>query len=128
MSASDSSRQTRPGGILVGGLLNGLLTGLGWSTVVEVFSSDMVFDGSELLLSLVVPAVVAVVAVLVWRLWKTGFWFGVTVSYLTVAIPLLGLGIGGANIVLMTVGGAIGGAFWSGPFVAWRWLRTRRGR
>lgn len=124
MSDSGSNSPTRPRDLLVGGLLNGLLTGLGWSSVVEFFSRDMELTGTEALVSLVVPAVVAV---LVWRLWKTGFWFDLIMSYLTVLIPLFGLGIGGANILQMTIGGAIGGVIWSGPFAAWRWLRTPRG-
>ena len=38
------------------------------------------------------------------------------VAYLTLAIPLFGIGIGGADIPQQVVGGAIGGAFWSIPF------------
>ena len=34
------------------------------------------------------------------------------VAFLTVAIPLLGIGMGGANVLQQMLGGAIGGGFW----------------
>ena len=34
------------------------------------------------------------------------------VAYLTLAIPLLGIGMGGANVLQQMLGGAIGGGFW----------------
>ena len=34
------------------------------------------------------------------------------VAYLTLFIPLLGIGIGGANVLQQMLGGAIGGGFW----------------
>jgi len=39
------------------------------------------------------------------------------IAYLTLAVPLFGIGMGGANVLLMTTGGAIGGLFWAVPFV-----------
>jgi hypothetical protein len=32
-------------------------------------------------------------------------------------MPLFGMGMGGGNVLLMTIGGAIGGLFWAVPFV-----------
>ena len=100
--------------MLIGGLLTGLLTGLCWSFVIELFSTDQVFDGVEMLCSLSVPALVAL---LVWRIWGVRVWVLLAVAYLTLMIPLFGIGIGGANILQMTLGGTIGGAVWISLFV-----------
>ena len=100
--------------MLIGGLLTGLLTGLCWSFAIELFSTDQVFDGVEMLCSLSVPALVAL---LVWRMWGVRVWVLLAVAYLTLMIPLFGIGIGGANILQMTLGGTIGGAVWISLFV-----------
>ena len=92
--------------MLIGGLLTGLLTGLCWSFVIELLSTDQVFDGVEMLCSLFVPALVAL---LVWRMWGVRVRVLLAVAYLTLMIPLFGIGMGGANILQMT-GGTIGGA------------------
>ena len=34
------------------------------------------------------------------------------VAYLTLVIPLLGIGMGGANVLQQMLGGVIGGGFW----------------
>ena len=39
------------------------------------------------------------------------------IAYLTLLIPLFGIGIGGANTLQMTIGGVIGGFCWSGPII-----------
>ena len=36
----------------------------------------------------------------------------VGVAYLTLIIPLFGIGMGGANVFQQMIGGLIGGAFW----------------
>ena len=36
----------------------------------------------------------------------------VGVAYLTLLIPLLGIGAGGANVLQQMIGGLLGGAFW----------------
>ena len=81
-SMTEKSRAKRTMGreVLCGGLLTGLGTGLAWSSVVELFSMDQRFSGTEFLTSLVVPGLVAV---LVWKLWRTGLVNGVIVAYLT---------------------------------------------
>ena len=109
--------------MLIGGLLTGLLTGLCWSFVIELFSTDQVFDGVEMLCSLSVPALVAL---LVWRMWGVRVWVLLAVAYLTLMIPLFGIGIGGANILQMTLGGTIAGVVWIFPFVCFQ--RTDRKR
>ena len=82
--------------MLVGGLLTGLATGCAWSSVVELLSIDKEVSGSEFLASLVVPGLVSV---LIWKLWRTGIVFGLVVAYLTLVIPLFGIGAGGANVL-----------------------------
>ena len=111
------ARRTTGREVLCGGLLTGLATGLAWSSVVELFSRDQSFSGTEFLTSLVVPGLVAV---LVWKLWRTGLVFGVIVAYLTVFVPLLGMGAGGANVAQSTLGGAIAGVVYGSPWVIWR--------
>ena len=119
---SDKSRARRTTGreVLCGGLLTGLATGLAWSSVVELFSRDQSFSGKEFLTSLVVPGLVAV---LVWKLWRTGPVFGVIVAYLTLFVPLIGIGMGGANVLESTFAGAIAGVVYGSPWAIWRAFR-----
>ena len=121
-SMTEKSRAKRTMGreVLCGGLLTGLATGLAWSSVVELFSMDQRFSGTEFLTSLVVPGLVAV---LVWKLWRTGLVYGVIVAYLTVFVPLLGMGAGGANVAQSTLGGAIAGLVYGSPWAIWRAFR-----
>ncbi len=121
-SMTEKSRAKRTMGreVLCGGLLTGLATGLAWSSVVELFSLDQRFSGTEFLTSLVVPGLVAV---LVWKLWRTGLVNGVIVAYLTVLVPLLGMGAGGANVAQSTLGGAIAGIVYGSPWAIWRAFR-----
>ena len=76
-----------------------------------------------MLCSLSVPALVAL---LVWRMWGVRVRVLLAVAYLTLMIPLFGIGIGGANILQMTLGGTIGGAVWISPFVIWRYFQSKR--
>ncbi len=78
------------------------------------------FDGVEMLCSLSVPALVAL---LVWRMWGVRVRVLLAVAYLTLMIPLFGIGMGGANILKMTLGGTIGG----GPIWSNRCNFTARG-
>jgi len=114
------ARRTTGHEVLCGGLLTGLATGLAWSSVVELFSRDQSFSGTEFLMSLVVPGLVAV---LVWKLWRTGLVFGVIVAYLTLLIPLIGIGMGGANVLEATFGGTIAGIVYGSPWAIWRAFR-----
>ena len=100
--------------IAIGGSLTGLGTGVFWSSVVGLFSVDQLFNGTELLLSLTVPGIMALT---VWKTLKIRFWIVLPVAYLTLLVPLLGLGLGGANTLQMTIGGIIGGFCWSGPII-----------
>ena len=100
--------------IAIGGSLVGLGTGLFWSLVVSLFSLNQVFNGTELLLSLAVPGIIAVT---IWKTLKIRFWIVMPIAYLTLLIPLFGIGIGGANTLQMTIGGVIGGFCWSAPII-----------
>ena len=100
--------------IAIGGSLVGLGTGLFWSLVVSLFSLDQLFNGTELLLSLAVPGIITVI---IWKTLKIRFWIVLPVAYLTLLLPLFGLGLGGANTLQMTIGGVIGGFCWSVPII-----------
>jgi len=100
--------------IAIGSSLTGLGTGFFWSLVVGLFSLDQVFNGTELLLSLSVPGIITVT---IWKTLKIRFWIVLPVAYLTLLVPLFGLGIGGANTLQMTIGGVIGGFCWSVPII-----------
>ena len=100
--------------IAIGGSLTGLGTGFFWSLVVGLFSLDQLFNGTELLLSLAVPGIITVT---IWKTLKIRFWIVLPVAYLTLLVPLFGLGIGGANTLQMTIGGVIGGFCWSVPII-----------
>ena len=120
MTEKSRARRTMGREVLCGGLLTGQPTGLAWSSVVQLFSMDQRFSGTEFLTSLVVPGLVAV---LVWKLWRTGLVYGVIVAYLTVFVPLLGMGAGGANVAQSTLGGAIAGLVYGSPWAIWRAFR-----
>jgi len=115
--------KTQSKNMLTSGLLTGLLTGLCWSFTIELFSTDQVFDGAEMLCSLSVPALVAL---LVRRMWRVRVWILLAVAYLTLMSPWSGIGIGGANILQMTLGGTIGGAVWISPFAIWRYCLSKK--
>ena len=100
--------------IAIGGSVVGLGTGLFWSLVVSLFSLDQVFNGTELLLSLAVPGIITVT---IWKTLKIRFWIVLPVAYLTLLVPLFGLGLGGASTLQMTIGSAIGGFCWSVPII-----------
>ena len=106
--------------IAIGGSLTGLGTGVFWSLVVSLFSIDQLFNGTELLISLAVPGLIAVT---IWKILKIRFWLVVSVAYLTLLIPLFGIGIGGANTLQMTIGGVIAGFCWSVPIILYYFAR-----
>ncbi|MDP6867249.1 MAG: hypothetical protein QF844_01985 [Acidimicrobiales bacterium] len=98
--------------IIPAAALTGLLTGLLVSSTEEFFSRDGTFSGTEALATFVSLPLVAAFLVstglrqrrLIPRL--TG------VAYLTLAIPLFGIGMGGANVLQQALGGVVGGGFW----------------
>ena len=100
--------------IAISGSLTGLGAGLFWSLVVSLFSIDQLFSGTEQLLSLAVPGLIAVT---IWNTLKIRIWIVMPIAYLTLLIPLFGIGIGGANTLQMTIGGVIAGFCWSVPII-----------
>ena len=120
MSDQGRGRRTTGREVLAGGLLTGLATGFVWSSVVELLSTDNELSGSEFLTSLAVPGLVAV---LIWKLWRTGVIFGMMVAYLTLFIPLIGIGLGGANVLQSALAGAIAGIVYGSPWAIWRAFR-----
>ena len=108
----------------MGGILTGLGSGLTWSVFVNlaVRSRDQLFNGQEAMVSLTAPFLVGLV---VWKSVSIQGWILILIDYLTLAVPLSGMGIGGANTLQMTVGGAIGGLVWAIPFVLYNHVINR---
>ena len=100
------------GRILLAAILTGFFTGLFVALAEEFFSRDGVFGPAESLATFVpLPLLAALLVSIGLRrrriaLRMTG------VAYLTLAIPLLGIGMGGANVLQQMLGGVIGGGFW----------------
>ena len=98
--------------VFLAAVLTGLFTGLFVALAEEFFSRDGVFGGAEALATFVpLPLLAALLVCIVLRQRHlarrmTG------VAYLTLAIPLLGIGMGGANVLQQMLGGVIGGGFW----------------
>jgi hypothetical protein len=100
------------GRIFLAAILTGLFTGLFVASAEEFFSRDGVFGGAEALATFIpLPLLAAfLVPIGLRRRRLTPRMTGV--AYLTLAIPLLGIGMGGANVLQQMLGGAIGGGFW----------------
>ena len=100
------------GRIFLAAILTGLFTGLFVALAEEFFSRDGVFSGAEALATFVpLPLLAALlVSIGLRRRRLTPRMTGV--AYLTLAIPLLGIGIGGADVLQQMLGGILGGSFW----------------
>ena len=100
------------GRIFLAAIPTGLSTGLFVALAEEFFSRDGTLSGTEALATFVpLPLLAALLVSIVLRRRHlarrmTG------VAYLTLAIPLLGIGMGGANVLQQMLGGVIGGGFW----------------
>ena len=100
------------GRIFLAAIPTGLSTGLFVALAEEFFSRDGTLSGTEALVTFIpLPLLAALLVSIVLRRRHlarrmTG------VAYLTLAIPLLGIGMGGANVLQQMLGGAIGGGFW----------------
>lgn len=100
--------------IVLGGFMTGLATGLGWSVLTYALSRDQLFNSLEFALSLIIPLLVGL---FFWKRLGVSRRVLLPTAYLTLIVPLFGLGIGGANILQMTIAGGLGGLFWVCPFV-----------
>ena len=100
------------GRIFLAAIPTGLSTGLFVALAEEFFSRDGTLSGLEALATFVpLPLLAALLVSIVLRQRHlarrmTG------VAYLTLVIPLLGIGMGGANVFQQMLGGVIGGGFW----------------
>ena len=107
------------GRILAAAILTGLFTGLFVALAEEFFSRDGVFGGVEALATFVPLPLLAALLVSIGLRRRLLTRRMAAVAYLTLAIPLFGIGIGGANVLQQILGGVIGGGFW-GIFFATR--------
>ena len=117
------------GRIFLAAIPTGLSTGLFVALAEEFFSRDGTLSGTEALATFVPLPLFAALLV------SNGVSIGLrrprlalrmtgrtldliavrrmaVVAYLTLFIPLLGIGMGGANVLQQMLGGAIGGGFW----------------
>ena len=94
--------------------MTGLGTGLSWS-VFEYFVSEGpgAFTGPEFALSLILPLLVGLAVGKIVGVQRRVL---LPIAYLTLAMPVFGMGMGGENVLVMTTSGAIGGLFWTVPF------------
>ena len=100
------------GRILLAAILTGLFTGLFVASAEEFFSRDGTLSGTEALTTFVPLPLLAALLVSI-GLRRRRFIRRMTgVAYLTLAIPLFGIGMGGANVLQQMLGGVIGGGFW----------------
>ena len=109
--------------IVLAAVLTGLSTGLFVASAEEFFSRDGVFGGAEALVTFVSLPLFAALLVSVGLRRPRLIRRMAAVAYLTLAIPLFGIGIGGANVFQQMLGGVIGGGFW-GLFFAIRSSHT----
>ena len=98
--------------VFLAAVLTGLFTGLFVALAEEFFSRDGTLSGAEALATFVPLPLLAALLVSIGLRRRLLAQRMTGVAYLTLAIPLLGIGIGGANVLQQMLGGAIGGGFW----------------
>ncbi len=114
-------------GWIIGGI-SGFVTSLASFVLILLFSLDDVLSLIEfLLVFLGTPAVIGFIMAKVFSLKRLML---ITVCYLTFLVPVLGPLFGGPDPDLMFVSilgllGAVGGLFWSIPFVLFAYIRKR---
>ena len=108
------------GRISLTAVLTGLFTGLFVALAEEFFSRDGVFGGTEALATFIPLPLVAALLVSIGLRRRRLAGRMTAVAYLTLAIPVIGIGIGGADILQQMLGGILGGTFW-GLFFATSW-------
>ncbi len=100
------------GRIFLAAVLTGLFTGLFVSSAEEFFSRDGTLGGTEALATFIPFPLLAALFVSIGLRQRHIIRRMVGVAYLTLIIPLLGIGMGGANVFQQMIGGLIGGVFW----------------
>lgn len=100
------------GRILLAAVLTGFFTGLFVASAEELFSRDGVLGPVEAVATFVPLPLLAAFLVSIGLRRRHFVRRMIGVAFLTLAIPLFGIGIGGANVLQQMLGGAIGGGFW----------------
>ena len=100
------------GRIFLAAVLTGLFTGLFVSSAEEFFSRDGMLGGIEALATFIPFPLLAALFVSIGLRQRHFIRKMVGVAYLTLIIPLLGIGMGGANVFQQMIGGLVGGVFW----------------
>ena len=122
-------------GVILAGAATGALLAI-FILVAFVFAEGSEFVGSFAGLFVAFFALATLSSSVVNQLWKRAEWPEVSLKILipigciTSIMPLFGPVFGLPNTNLITLAivvamGAIGGAFWSLPFVAWNWVKKR---
>ena len=112
--------------VWLAGSLVGLGTGISFTMVHDALTTDLMFDLWEFGVTLVTPALNAVVVALVTR---SRIVILLAVAYLTLLIPVLGPAFGGTGsepIWAFAALGLVGGLVWSTPFALSTLLRRRQ--
>ena len=108
------------------GCLVGLGTSMSFIMTHDALTTDLMFDLWEFGITLITPALIAVVVALVTR---SRILILFAVAYLTLLIPVLGPAFGGAGsepIWAFAALGLVGGLVWSTPFALSTLLRRRQ--
>jgi len=100
------------GRIFSAAIFTGLFTGLFVASAEELFSRDGTLGGIEALAAFIPSPLLAAFLVSIGLRQRRIGRRMVGVAYLTLLIPLLGIGAGGANVLQQMIGGLLGGAFW----------------
>ena len=100
------------GRIFSAAILTGLFTGLFVASAEELFSRDGTLGGIEALVTFIPLPLLAALFVSIGLRQRRITRRMVSVAYLTLLLPLLGIGMGGANVFQQMIGGVIGGFFW----------------
>jgi len=108
--------------------ITGSVTGVSALLVHNSFTTDLLFELWEMGITLLTPALVAV---LLNRITRTGMKSLLTVSYLTLFMPVLGPMFGGTGnepLWAFAVLGVIGGLVWGSPFAVTSLIKSRKDR
>jgi len=118
--------------VVLAGFLNGMATGALVALLMSVVTTENVMSAGWSALLTVIGTPFASAFIINYGAKKLEFCEPrliqlIPVAFLTLFIPVFGLLMGTPNkvdVALMTLVGAVGGAFWSTPFVLWNIFRN----
>jgi len=118
--------------VVLAGFLNGMATGALVALLMSVVTTENVMSAGWSALLTVIGTPLASAFIINYGAKKLEFCEPrliqlIPVAFLTLFIPVFGLLMGTPNkvdVALMTLVGAVGGAFWSTPFVLWNIFRN----